>query len=345
MSTPSKNQIDKAGEVLRDEFENEKLPKKFDLEAYNKISLWRNLHEKPLAKVNTFISITIKLNKLKNSFVAQRLKRKDSIIDKLKRCPNMKLSRMQDIGGVRVVCKSIHDVYSFEAILEKRISKHHDLVLKNKKDYIETPKYDGYRGIHLIVGCTIDQDQFLIEIQIRTELQHLWAMTVELLGNFLNISFKSGNGDLIHKDFFKVLSALFSHEEKSNVTPDYKDSSIEYLKEKLKALENSKQLIRNFDEITKVQVEQLWSNSSNKVDSIIIINNRDNNIVTTLAFTKKNLDTAEKTYRNFELGSQLDNSLFAVMVKIDDLKKLKRAYSSFFVDTDTIIKKLKSYIQ
>jgi putative GTP pyrophosphokinase len=81
------------------------------------------------------------------AIVAQRLKRAPSIILKLQRFEGMKLARMQDIGGLRVVVASVTKVKELEN--EYRGSRFkHDLV--SSKNYIEEPKEDGYRSIHLI---------------------------------------------------------------------------------------------------------------------------------------------------------------------------------------------------
>src|SRR5215207_3906826 len=49
--------------------------------------------------------------------VAQRLKRRKTIFDKLRREPNMQLSTMQDVAGARVIFKNIDDLMAFRAAL------------------------------------------------------------------------------------------------------------------------------------------------------------------------------------------------------------------------------------
>ena len=91
----SKNQINKAGQILVQDN-----PSPLELEwARDLADRWRACHAYP---INTF-QATLRL-KLKgfpeDSIAAQRLKRMPTIIDKLKRYPAMKLTTMQDIGGV-----------------------------------------------------------------------------------------------------------------------------------------------------------------------------------------------------------------------------------------------------
>lgn len=108
-----------------------------------------------------------------NALVAQRLKRSPSIISKLKRFPKMKLSRMQDIGGLRAVVSNLEVARQLtESYKSSRFT--HDLV--GEKDYIEYPKDTGYRGIHLVYKYQNRRvalyDGLHIELQIRTRLQH-----------------------------------------------------------------------------------------------------------------------------------------------------------------------------
>ena len=91
----------------------------------------------------------------------------------------MHLSRMQDIGGCRAVLDKVEDV-------ERLVKLYEDDGKKLRKyDYIANPKLDGYRSIHLRVECE-GQEQYgrLIEIQIRTRLQHAWATALETCQTF-----------------------------------------------------------------------------------------------------------------------------------------------------------------
>lgn len=99
----SKGRVDRAGERIGTPDE---VPE--DLEA---LENWRASHANIL---NTFKTI---LYNRARSFdgvqIAQRLKRRPTIIDKLKREPGMRLSRMHDIAGCRVIFKNLADLYAF----------------------------------------------------------------------------------------------------------------------------------------------------------------------------------------------------------------------------------------
>ena len=56
-----------------------------------------------------------------------------------------------DVAGVRVICSYIHDVYNLLELLQKQ----DDLEIVEIKDYINNPKLNGYRSLHVIVRIPV----------------------------------------------------------------------------------------------------------------------------------------------------------------------------------------------
>ena len=86
------------------------------------------------------------------------------------------------------------------------------------KNYIKEPNPDtGYRGIHLIYkynsSKTPQYNDLLIEVQLRTRLQHLWATAVETVGMFTQNRLKFNQGDDVCLRFLKLVSIIFAAEE------------------------------------------------------------------------------------------------------------------------------------
>lgn len=54
--------------------------------------------------------------------VTQRLKRSQTILDKLRREPTLDLSRMQDVGGCRAVVETKDDLRRLEARILERLT-------------------------------------------------------------------------------------------------------------------------------------------------------------------------------------------------------------------------------
>ena len=135
--------------------------------------------------VNGFI---LKLESIKKQYILAgqknpiesvygRVKSPKSIIAKLQRM-NMdfeEIRNLTDIGGIRITCKYVQEVYEIFDLLKSR----KDIEIFWIKDYIENPKPSGYRSLHIIAKYnaeTIDgRLPINIEFQIRTLSMHLWA--------------------------------------------------------------------------------------------------------------------------------------------------------------------------
>lgn len=71
--------------------------------------------------------------------VVTRLKRTESIIDKLRRSNSSKLSRTDDIAGIRIIVNNFTEIYYISKLLEKLLINN-NCQLKYNKDYIEFSK-------------------------------------------------------------------------------------------------------------------------------------------------------------------------------------------------------------
>ena len=125
-------------------------------------------------------SFSIRHDRNPISSVKTRLKTPQSIIEKIER-RILPLSietienNLNDIAGVRVCCSFIEDVY----MLADALLSQDDVTLIEKKDYIEKPKANGYRSLHLIISVPIylasEKREMKVEIQLRTIAMDFWA--------------------------------------------------------------------------------------------------------------------------------------------------------------------------
>lgn len=109
-----------------------------------------------------------------------RLKDPRSIIEKLWR-KNYPITlesierHIRDVAGIRVICAFQDDVYTLAEFLLKQ----DDIELVRVKDYIKSPKANGYRSLHLIVKVPIflanEKRMMNVEIQLRTIAMDFWA--------------------------------------------------------------------------------------------------------------------------------------------------------------------------
>ena len=112
--------------------------------------------------------------------INHRLKKTESIRNKmLQKGLPLEYEVMRDeityIGGIRVICSYINDIYAIANMLKQQ----DDLLIVREKDYISNPKKNGYRSYHLIVAIPIflsSEKQIIpVEIQMRTIAMDFWA--------------------------------------------------------------------------------------------------------------------------------------------------------------------------
>ena len=165
------------------------------VEALTIINNWRGIHAFPL---NTFqMGLRRRGARLSSDFVvAQRIKRLSSIELKLSLRPTMKLTQMQDIGGCRTILENVSQVRDLVRSFRTSDLKHK---LLTEDDYIANPKVSGYRGVHLVYSYNSDRSEtyngLKIEMQLRSQLQHAWATSVEVVGTLIDQALKSSLGD------------------------------------------------------------------------------------------------------------------------------------------------------
>ena len=110
----------------------------------------------------------------------RRLKSPESIEEKLIRYGkevsiSSEKENIFEIAGILVVCNFIDDVYAMaDMMLEQN-----DVRLIMKKDYIESPKPNGYRSLHLVIAVPVfllnGCEYVPVEVQIRTVAMDFWA--------------------------------------------------------------------------------------------------------------------------------------------------------------------------
>uniref|UniRef100_UPI00047AB51F RelA/SpoT domain-containing protein n=1 Tax=Arthrobacter sp. H41 TaxID=1312978 RepID=UPI00047AB51F len=142
--------------------------------------------------------------------VTQRLKKAPTIVNKLTRESGLDLSRMQDIGGCRVVVETLPELRK----LETRIRRTWGYCLDHEKDYIREPRASGYRAMHLVVL----RDGRQIEIQLRTKSMHNWAEAVEAFSGTTSQNFKQ-DGSHVVQEFMKQLSDYNAATEAGDTPP------------------------------------------------------------------------------------------------------------------------------
>ena len=111
--------------------------------------------------------------------IQSRIKSPQSILDKLERKGFSKnfnnIKELNDIAGLRVICQYINDIQYIAQLLVLQ----DDVIHIKHNNYIQYPKENGYRSLHLIVSVPVYQREGMmqvpVEIQIRTIAMDCWA--------------------------------------------------------------------------------------------------------------------------------------------------------------------------
>ena len=117
--------------------------------------------------------------------ISYRIKSFESACDKCVRkgrpINRASLENLSDIAGIRIVTPFLDDI----DVIKEALILQPSMFVVREKDYINNPKPNGYRSLHLIVDMDVYFMQTMkhirVEIQIRTDAQDYWASNEHLL--------------------------------------------------------------------------------------------------------------------------------------------------------------------
>jgi putative GTP pyrophosphokinase len=165
----SKSQLDKLGSRLR----NSPEPNDDDLILLDR-------YRQRFVLINDII--VAKLRDLTDFAVESRHKSVPSIVAKLRRRQPARLSAIQDLAGARIIVPGLHAQDDF---VQKLVGLYPESTVDDKR---VRPTFN-YRAIHVVVSAPLPY-----EVQIRTELQHVWAELSERLADRYGFELKYGGG-------------------------------------------------------------------------------------------------------------------------------------------------------
>jgi ppGpp synthetase/RelA/SpoT-type nucleotidyltranferase len=330
----SKGAIDWAGRTLANSLASQQELS----EALAVINNWRSSHSFPLNTMQ--VGLRKKARQVDpNALVAQRIKRLSSIEAKLRRFDKMSLSRMQDIGGARAVVSSVAKVRQLVALYRESNHKHK---LVRTDDYIENPQASGYRGIHLVYRYFSDRSStyngLQIELQLRSPLQHAWATAVETVGTFLKQALKSSQGHAEWLRFFSLMGSAIAIRERGSLVPNTPTNKVELIEELRQAavtLDVERRL-----EGYGAALRTLEDPSAAGADFFLLALDPTEGTVTIKGYARAELERATADYLSVERSLEGRPGAEAVLVSVDSIAALQRAYPNYFLDTRAFLKAL-----
>lgn len=158
-------------------------------EAFATADRWRRQHGSVLVASTGLLTMAAARAAVPAT-ISQRHKTREAIVAKLARERASQLTTMQDVAGCRAVVAGIADARAVVGALEAASTAVFEVV--RSVDHLDAPKPSGYRAHHLVLKER--ERGLLVEVQIRTELQHRWADLVEHVGDRSGQRLKHGEG-------------------------------------------------------------------------------------------------------------------------------------------------------
>lgn len=274
---------------------------------------------------------------------AQRLKRRNTVIDKLiRKLPDGRplisdVTAMNDFAGCRIIFEDLESLSNFRSYMHspdvmKNVEHElrHD---KEKYDYINMPKSTGYRGIHDVYkhfprGTRRGEakkpwDGLLVEIQYRTRVQHAWATAVEISDLIDGERTKFELDQSKRGEFFALASEILARSVEG-IHRTYQDLTTKELVERLEDIEGEKGILRRLELLRQFEVE-----GKLKRHNVLSIHN---DLSDELELRVESFKSAAPAIERATELEETGDSINAVYVRADNPAQLRSAYRNYFYD-------------
>lgn len=280
-----------------------------------------------------------------NPLIAQRIKRITSIINKLDLHPSMKLSQMQDLGGCRAILGNVTSVRNVIKYYINESAIKHTLV--SYDDYVTFPKTSGYRGAHLVYRYFSDKNKYVyngkkIELQIRSRYQHAWATAVETVGMFSGQALKSSLGSEDWKRFFSLMGSVIAMRENTALVPNTPTNKTA-LVEELRHVSDELKVQSRLHEYNRA-VHSI-ANGSARAYYYLLQLDPDSMVLQVTGYTERQRDIATAQYAEAERIAKDAPGTDAVLVSVESVDALAKAYPNYFADTRLFLALLKQALE
>ena len=301
------------------------------IEAFRVANSWRERHLGALRSMHLQLAHAVSRLEL-DGVTASRLKRMPSIRRKLRRI-RVPLTKIQDLGGCRVILPTIAEVHQFGAAIAA-MDRHN---VRKIDDYVGQPKTDGYRSLHIKLDYSDSRNPqhegLRLELQARSHLQHAWATAVEAIGLYIGENLKGGEGPAEWRRLLLLLSAEFAEHEQCETVPGtpagpQRRDEIRHLERQLDAVPLLARLSDSFRYIDNLIIDPeakfLLIRYDHVAGSVVVRTFREQP-ESALAYNE-----TEQGIKTGPLDDQPD--VDAVLVSLNKLNDLKAAFPNYFGD-------------
>ena len=227
---------------------------------------------------------------------------------------------MQDIAGIRIIVEDMKQLRKIEREILGWENLH------KVSNYLDGgPKPSGYRGKHFIMK---DGDR-LVEIQLRTQLQHLWATSVETVDIYRGSTMKTSGDNTYWHEFFYQTSSVFAFVENTVPGPRYNNLNIEDARNDLRKTI----FVHNiYDTLEAIRLTNLVVENEKIRQAYYIVINLDYAAKNcqVLDFKESEYDSAVSAYTRLERMSTGQNMV--VLVAVNNIRNLQEIYPNYFMN-------------
>ena len=289
---------------------------------------WRASHAFPMHRMRAELHGRMSALSLKG-LTAARLKQMPSIRGKLNRIGST-LRQLQDLGGCRAVVPSIEHARN----LVTEIIENSPHTLKREDPYMDAPRDSGYRSHHLVFAFEPrdkSEDGYagrLIEMQIRSRLQHSWATAVEAVGLYRGENLKAGFGSQDWLRLFELMSFEFAVSEGCDYAQDGSNSRVAEIID-LNASLDATQTLDTLS-LAVSNLDRIEHDRNHKPRYCLIKYDQKERKVDV-----KYLSGPSRIGSVLEMGSDPNDEperYSSVVVELDKIENLKNAYPNYFGD-------------
>ena len=203
-----------------------------------------------------------------------------------------------------------------------------------------SPKPTGYRGVHLIYRYFSDKidtyNTLKIEMQLRSQAQHAWATAVEIVGTFTQQALKSSQGQADWLRFFALMGTAIAMMEGTPPVPDTPTDTDALIAELNDAS-------HRLDAIGRLRAygtaPQILESPESKKNHFFLLELDATEMKLEITGYKANqiVDAADDYLAAEKRFSEQGAGGDAVLVSVDSLASLRRAYPNYYLDTNMFV--------
>jgi hypothetical protein len=176
-----------------------------------------------------------------------------------------------------------------------------------------------------------------IELQIRSQLEHAWATSVEVVGTMIGQALKSSLGEESWLRFFQLMSSEIARTEKCPIVTGTPEDVSETRKEiaDFVNLHNPINRLNWYRSALQYVEDQTADNHF-----YILHLNPKQNMLRISSFRRDESERAANEYLRIEEKLNKESDEEAVLVSVDSIGALKEAYPNYFLDTHLFTKQI-----